>query len=235
MDRPILRRLARSALARRPPRRLGAWLTALVLTTVVALLGANDPGTAAGTPPGLHSATVTTLLSRARDTEAAYTALEGYLNDQVEPLAQVLMQYREDPRLARRIAVALVRESNRLRLDPRLMLAVLLVENPALNPRARSSVGALGLMQVMPFHRGSWPCGSDLTAVDTNICYGTHIFASDLRSAHGNVERALLRYNGCVVGANTPDCRSYPSHVFARAGKASLQAWGRQTGTAAER
>ena len=29
---------------------------------------------------------------------------------------------------------------------------------------------------------------------------------------------ALLRYNGCVRGTNTPDCHRYPSRVLARAG-----------------
>ncbi len=80
----------------------------------------------------------------------------------------------------------------------------------------------------MPLHRGHWPCGPDLTDVDANICYGAHIYASALRRSGGNVEGALLRYNGCVAGTNTPDCARYPSEVFARAGRASLQAWRRQ-------
>jgi hypothetical protein len=33
----------------------------------------------------------------------------------------------------------------------------------------------------------------------------------------GNVRRALLRYNGCVTGSNTPNCRRYPSKVLRNA------------------
>ena len=105
-------------------------------------------------------------------------------------------------------------------------LAVLLVENPALDPSARSFMGAQGLMQVMPFHRGKWPpCEPRLDDVESNICHGASIFASYLKQTGGDVDRALLRYNGCVHGTNTPNCHQYANHVFARAGRASVHAW----------
>src|SRR5690606_42060305 len=80
-------------------------------------------------------------------------------------------------------------------------------------------------MQVMPMHRGQWGCGDTLDDIESNICHGAKIFASYLTSEKGNVERALLRYNGCVRGTNTPDCHMSPNHVFARAGRASILAW----------
>jgi soluble lytic murein transglycosylase-like protein len=107
-----------------------------------------------------------------------------------------------------------------------LVLAVLLVENPWLDPKIRSPVGAVGLMQVMPLHMGNWPaCEPDLEDIDANICHGARIFAHYFDRTRGDIEQALLRYNGCVRGTNTPNCHQYPYHVFARAGRASVLAW----------
>ena len=130
------------------------------------------------------------------------------------------------------MATALVREARAADLEPRLLLAVLLVENPWLDPEIRSSVGAVGLMQVMPVHQGGWQCGYDLEQVDTNICLGARVFAHYLQRSGGDVERALLRYNGCVTGSNTPNCHRYPSRVFANAGRASVLAWLGQSSSA---
>ncbi|HEU5208543.1 MAG TPA: lytic transglycosylase domain-containing protein [Longimicrobiales bacterium] len=168
---------------------------------------------------------VTILKERVADVGAAYDRVERSYERDVAPIERVLLQYRNEPELVRRIAVSLVREGRRTGIEPRLLLAVLLVENPWLNPTAESFVGARGLMQVMPLHRGQWGCGDSLEDVESNICHGAKIFASYLSSEKGNVERALLRYNGCVRGTNTPNCHTYPNHVFARAGRASIMAW----------
>jgi hypothetical protein len=153
--------------------------------------------------------------------------VEDVYAEHVAPLERALRVYRDDdPRLTRQIAVSLVREARRTELEPRLLLAVLLVENPWLDPDARSIAGATGLMQVMPFHRGKWaPCPPRLDDVDANICHGASIFAAYLKQSGGNVDRALLRYNGCVTGSTTPNCHQYPTHVYARAGRASVLAW----------
>lgn len=159
----------------------------------------------------------------------AQTLLAGVEDDylsSVAPIERVLRSYRDDQALASRVARSLVREARAVDVEPRLLLAVLLVENPWLDPDARSSVGAIGLMQVMPLHRGQWPgCAADLETIESNICHGARIFAHYFASEDGDIERALLRYNGCVRGTNTPDCHTYPQHVFARAGKASVLAW----------
>lgn len=166
------------------------------------------------------------LASRVERVKAAWGAASDYYESEVAPIERVLWRYGGDPDLSRHIAVALVREANNVGLEPRLLLAVLLVENPWLDPDIRSPVGAIGLMQIMPVHRGGWSmCGPDLENVDHNICHGANIFAHYFRSSGGNVERALLRYNGCVSGTNTPNCHQYPTHVFARAGQASVLAW----------
>ncbi len=164
------------------------------------------------------------LHARAAHAGLLYGGVSQYIDGSVQPLERALLHQRNDPVLARRVAVALVRQSNHLQLNPRLLLGMLLVENPNVNPRARSSVGARGLMQIMPHHMGEWGCGADLYDVETNICYGAHIFRDNLTEADGDVAGALLRYNGCVRGTNTPDCRSYPDWVFTRAARARLHA-----------
>ena len=167
------------------------------------------------------------LEERAGAVEWEGQALSAYHASRLAPLIAAL-----DTRMAvdrsqlSRIAIALIREGHANRIDPRLLVAVLLVENPWLDPDARSSVGAVGLMQVMPFHAGNWEgCASDLEDPDTNVCHGARIFKRYLERADGDFDRALLAYNGCVRGTNTPDCHLYPSHVYSRAGRAALKVW----------
>ncbi len=69
-------------------------------------------------------------------------------------------------------------------------------------------------MQVMHFHAGEFDCDSDdLLQVEANICHGARVFGHYLKRT-GNVQRALLRYNGCVSGTNTPNCHRYPAKVL---------------------
>ena len=150
-------------------------------------------------------------------------AMEGFYQSRVAPIERILLRFNDDRELVWRIAFALVREGESAGVDPRVLVSVLLVENPWLDPEARSFVGAQGLMQVMPFHAGEWGCASDdLADLDSNICHGARIFARYFEQTGGDVDRALLRYNGCVRGTNTPDCHTYPYHVYARAGEAMV-------------
>jgi soluble lytic murein transglycosylase-like protein len=135
------------------------------------------------------------------------------------PLEIYLRRYSDDRVLVRRISRAVLREATRQQVPPSLITAVLLTENTTLKPEASSSVGAQGLMQVMPFHAGARLCNSDnLVDVDSNICHGTLILARNLQ-ATSTPTAALLRYNGCVRGTNTPNCGRYPSIVLARASR----------------
>ncbi len=199
-------------------------LLGLLVVSALALVSAGGyAGPEEATTHPLTVADMTRIQARAQMVSALYGDATVYMDTSVQPLQTVLLRQRNDPLLARRVAVSLVRHSNRLQLSPRLLLGMLLVENPNVNPRARSRVGAQGLMQVMPMHRGRWACGWDLNDVDTNICYGAHVFEDNLKDTHGDVERALLLYNGCVHGTNTPDCRQYPQWVFTRAERARVQ------------
>jgi hypothetical protein len=152
--------------------------------------------------------------------------VEAYYEARVAPVERTLSGYHPDADLVRSVALALVSEGERAGIDPRVLASVLLVENPWLDPAIRSPVGAVGLMQVMPFHAGRWGCDSpDLEDVGANICHGARIFAAYLTQHGGNLDRALLAYNGCVRGTNTPDCHLYPSHVYSRAGRMIMNDW----------
>ncbi|MGH7499248.1 MAG: transglycosylase SLT domain-containing protein [Gemmatimonadales bacterium] len=130
------------------------------------------------------------------------------------PLASFLGRRTKNAEMANRIARAIVKESGRLEVAPSLLMGVLLTENPRLETGTVSSQGAIGLMQVMHFHAGEFDCESDdLMQVEANICHGANVFRSYLTST-GDVQRALLRYNGCVASTNTPNCHRYPGKVM---------------------
>ena len=120
------------------------------------------------------------------------------------------------------IARVAVREAYHRRIPPALVLGVMLTENDRFKKNARSKVGALGLMQIMPRlwtpNLGSI-LGHNLKDDETNLRYGVYIlkhFAKhtpDSLDAGAVIRSALLSYNGCVHGSNTPDCRAYPDKV----------------------
>lgn len=138
-----------------------------------------------------------------------YVVLYG---NHVRPVEASLERWGISGQLARRIAWPLVENAYARGLDPATVVAVVLVESAG-RPEATSPAGARGLMQVMPLHEGLWACDGDLYDIEVNLCYGTHILASNLRRFRGNEERALLAYNGCVRGTHTPDCHTYPNKV----------------------
>jgi soluble lytic murein transglycosylase-like protein len=176
--------------------------------------GIRSAAPSGATAPASMESKLAVLARRLESVEADATRVDDLVAIEVTPLIEVLAGLSPDRNLVTRVAVALVREGRRSGIDPRLLLAVLIVENDRLDPEARSIVGAIGLMQVMPFHAGGWGCvGDDLTDPEVNICHGAQILAHELRRSPDDVDRALLRYNGCVRGTNTPNCHLYPSRV----------------------
>ena len=195
-------------------------VVAVLLITITAAL--RSPVTAHGAPGGPRTR-ADLLMDRTQLVNASLRQVQSMYAREVEPVERVLLYYSNDQRLVRRVSAALVGEGRRAGIAPEILLAVLLVENPDLHPGAQSFVGARGLMQVMPEHRGNWKaCKLDMDSIEGNICYGAQIFRDNLRSTNGNIEKALLRYNGCVRGTNTPNCGQYPMQVFARAGRATF-------------
>ena len=126
------------------------------------------------------------------------------------------------PERADSIARVAVREAYHRRIPPALVLGVMLTENDGFKRNARSNVGALGLMQVMPrvWTPNLGPIlGRNLKDDETNLRYGVYILkhvakrTPDTLDAKDVTRIALLGYNGCVNGTNTPNCRAYPERV----------------------
>ena len=175
------------------------------LSAVIAA-GARFPGAPAATPIRLP-------------VDSAVLEREVVSRYDYRPLARLLGRHNRNPAIVRRIARAIMKEAGRLQVAPSLLTGVLLTENPRLETTTVSSQGAIGLMQVMHFHAGTFDCESDdLRQVESNICHGASVFGRYLKRT-GNVKRALLRYNGCVVSANTPNCHRYPAKVIRAAGQ----------------
>lgn len=89
------------------------------------------------------------------------------------------------------------REALRNNLNPALVKAQAKVESNW-NINAESRVGAVGVMQVMPFNfkRCGLESKGQLLDPETNIICGTKIIAEELKASKGDVEIALQRYNG---------------------------------------
>ena len=87
-------------------------------------------------------------------------------------------------------------------LDPALLAAVIEAESK-FDPEARSSAGAVGLMQLTPttakgiaqYTHGSKFQLSDLVNPDINVRYGTWYLHRLLDHYHGDERRALAAYN----------------------------------------
>ena len=89
-------------------------------------------------------------------------------------------------------------EARRAKLHPELVLAVIEVESN-FNRFAISRVGAMGLMQVMPFWlKEIGRPGDNLFSVRTNLRMGCTILKYYLDKEKGNLTRALMRYNGSL-------------------------------------
>ena len=98
----------------------------------------------------------------------------------IEILDHVYCEAKRDPSLA---------------LPPDLVLALIDVESRFDN-WAVSPVGAVGLMQVMPFWPRQLGVQNELVRIAPNIRMGCEILRFYLRAEHMNWARALARYNG---------------------------------------
>jgi soluble lytic murein transglycosylase-like protein len=101
----------------------------------------------------------------------------------LSPIFTPSVQYWEDDLLA---------WSGEHNVDPDLAATVMQIESCG-NPSATSSVGAMGLFQVMPFH---FEVGEDPYDPDTNANRGLDFLAGGLETSGGHAGLALAGYNG---------------------------------------
>ena len=95
--------------------------------------------------------------------------------------------------------------AKRAGLKPDLVIAVMHTES-LFDPYALSSVGAQGVMQVMPLWKAEIGRPDDnLIDLATNLQYGCTILKFYLDKENGNLRRALARYNGSLGSNRYPD------------------------------
>ena len=96
-------------------------------------------------------------------------------------------------------------EAVRAGLDPHLVLSLIEVES-GFNKYAVSRVGARGYMQVMPFWVKSIGSSEhNLFHLRINLRYGCTILRHYVNMEHGDLYRALGRYNGSLGQAEYPN------------------------------
>ena len=79
-------------------------------------------------------------------------------------------------------------------LDPNLVAVIMQIESCG-DPSARSSAGAMGLFQVMPYH---FLASDDPYAPDTNAARGLDYLKRSLMAANNDARLALAGYNGGI-------------------------------------
>ena len=215
-----LDRLKRRALAiplAAPILLFGGWGLGKVTTDTLAL-PQQTATSGVSTSPRVQLEALRPFMEQLRDDGKSTANYVVMYRDHVEPVEKVLRRHGVPRSTARKIAWPVVQEAAKRDLDPATVVAVVLVESEG-KPRATSPVGARGLMQVMPLWVGQLRgCRSktvgDLYDIDTNICHGTSILAYYFKTYDGDTKRALLGYNGCVRGTNTPNCHRYPDKIY---------------------
>ncbi len=96
-------------------------------------------------------------------------------------------------------------EASRAGLDPQMVLGLIQVES-GFKKYAVSSVGARGFMQVMPFWvRSIGTSDHNLFLLRTNLRYGCTILRHYVDIEHGDLYRALGRYNGSLGRPEYPN------------------------------
>lgn len=96
-------------------------------------------------------------------------------------------------------------EASRAGLDPQMVLGLIQVES-GFKKYAVSSVGARGYMQVMPFWvRSIGAKDHNLFYLRLNLRYGCTILRHYLDIEHGDLYRALGRYNGSLGQPQYPN------------------------------
>jgi len=116
-----------------------------------------------------------------------------------------LKGYIKDPQERLNFLKRVHAEAKRAGIEPELVISLIHAES-AFKRFAISSVGAQGLMQVMPFWKGEIGRPDDnLTTIETNLRYGCTILKHYIDKEKGNLIRALARYNGSLGKVKYPE------------------------------
>ena len=127
----------------------------------------------------------------------------------VKDIVQTIRPWVPDQAEAETIAHWVYVNSRRFDLSPELVLGVIAVES-RFDHFAISSVGAVGLMQVMPFWKKELGSTADnLLKIETNVRYGCAILRHYI-DRYKKLDRALGAYNGSLGRMK------YPNLVYAR-------------------
>jgi len=191
------------------PRRLGLLVASAMLTTSIGLDGTPSE------PDVLSTAAETTAIERSTSdpsSDAAATPERMERGSQSAPVPTEGIEAQIYSRLSRRhtalplrervaLAHTIVREARARRLDPDLVLAVIEVESGGYH-LAVSSVGAMGLMQLLPSTGEElagklgidWHGDDTLFDPTTNVKLGT-AYLRELADRYGDVNIALAAYN----------------------------------------
>jgi len=127
----------------------------------------------------------------------------------IKDIIQTISPWVPDQAEAETIAHWVYVNSQRFSLSPELVLGVIAVES-RFDHFAISNVGAVGLMQVMPFWKKELGSASDnLLKIETNVRYGCAILRHYI-DRYKKLDRALGAYNGSLGRMK------YPNLVYAK-------------------
>lgn len=184
-------------------RRLLAGSTALLLAPRWALAGPQREETLSDDVASVMRSSINSV-NPARLVFARPSDAQRWLGDMSARLARFVPDEGERRRLLTHIQY----ESTRAGLDTQVVLGLIEVES-AFRQYAISSVGARGLMQVMPFWKNHIGRSThNLFDIRTNLRYGCTILRHYNNVERGNLVRALARFNGSL-GSN-----KYPNAVL---------------------
>lgn len=168
---------------------------------LLATLLLAHPAHAGGQREEAMSANVRSSLQRAlADTAVTRTAFRNPADEAawLKEMSRRLAQRMPDEAERLEFLTTLHWEASRAGIDPQLMLGLIQVES-GFRKYAVSPVGARGYTQVMPFWTKA--IGSpdhNLFQLRTNLRYGAVILRHYIDIEHGDLYRALGRYNGSL-------------------------------------
>jgi soluble lytic murein transglycosylase-like protein len=181
-DRPTNRVAGRAATA--------AFLAALA--AIVLYASTERLSALTGPAPSASSAPVTPEVESPPPAAAA-SVLPRNADALISSLAR---KYRISEAATREMVHAAYVEAGRNGLDPLLVIAVIAIES-RFNPIAQSDGGALGLMQIMPFHGDKFGAIDSILDPRVNIQIGAAVLRDSIR--RGGTEIAGLQlYNGAL-------------------------------------